>query len=273
MLTTLTATNTLSLALQRKDQDIVNAIGCVKATRLHLNNLRRDGWDKLLDEVNEFCDKHEIDRVEMEDAYVDPRQPRKKSGITYKHHYEVDCYNDVIDWLVQELDSRFSETSSQLLVCSAAFDPRDQFHAFDVETLMSLAKLYPDDFSSDELRELSHDLCVYIADVREDDRFSNINTIGELSQKMVEIGKHRRYPLVYRLLKLVLVLPVATATVERCFSGMKIVKTSLSNRMGDQHLSHRLICYLEKEEMKKVSNEAVVHRFMTMEGKGRKYDL
>jgi hypothetical protein len=67
----------------------------------------------------------------------------------------VDCYNDVIDWIVQEIDSRFSETSSQLLVCSAAFDPRDQFHAFDVETLMSLAKLYPDDFSSDELRDLS----------------------------------------------------------------------------------------------------------------------
>ena len=90
---------------------------------------------------------------------------------------------------------------------------------------------------------------------------------------MVETGKHRCYPLVYRLLKLVLVLPVATATVERCFSGMKIVKTTLSNRMGDQHLSHRLICYLEKEEMKKVTNKVVVQRFMTMEGKGHKYDL
>ena len=65
---------------------------------------------------------------------------------------------------------------------------------------------------------------------------------------MVETGKYRLYRLVYRLLKLV---PVAT--VERCFSGMKIVKTSLSNRMGDQHLSHRLIFYIEKEEMKKVS--------------------
>ena len=70
-----------------------------------------------------------------------------------------------------------------------------------------------------------------------------------------------------------LVLPVATATVERCLSGMKIVKTTLSNRMGNQNLSHRLICYIEKEEMKKVTNEAVVRRFMTMEGKGHKYDI
>jgi hypothetical protein len=78
MLTTLAATNTLSLALQRKDQDIVNAIGCVGSTRLHLNSLRRDGWDKLLDEVTEFCDKHEINKLEMEDTYVNPQQPRKK---------------------------------------------------------------------------------------------------------------------------------------------------------------------------------------------------
>jgi hypothetical protein len=91
--------------------------------------------------VNEFCDLHEIDRVEMESTYIDPRQPRKKIR-NYKHQYAVDCFNDVIDWLVQELDSRFSETTSQLLVCSAAFNQRDSFHAFDGETLMTLAKLY-----------------------------------------------------------------------------------------------------------------------------------
>ena len=99
---------------------------------------------KLLDDVNGFCDLHEIDRVEMESTYIDPRQPRKRSRITNKHHYAVDCFNDIIDWLVQELDSRFSETTTQLLVCSAAFSPRDKFHSFDGETLMSLAKLYPD---------------------------------------------------------------------------------------------------------------------------------
>jgi hypothetical protein len=185
----------------------------------------------------------------------------------------VDSFNEVIDWLVQELDNRFNETSSQLLLCSAAFNPRDSFHDFNVESLMSLAKLYPDDFNSDNLRDLRHQLCLYIADVRADDRLSNINTIGELSQKMVATTKDICYPLVYRLLKVVLVLPVATATVERCFSALNLVKTDLSNKIGDEHLSHRLICYVEKEILRKVTNEAVVDRFMNMEGKGRKYDL
>jgi hypothetical protein len=109
--------------------------------------------------------------------------------------------------------------------------------------------------------------------VREDSEFSNLNSIGELSQKMVQTRKNQYYPLVYRLLKLVLVLPVATATVERCFSAMKLVKTYLSNKIGDDHLSYRLICYVEKELFRKVSNDAVIRRFMNMEGKERKYAL
>ena len=68
----------------------------------------------------------------------------------------------------------------------------------------------------------------------------------------------------YRLLKLVLVLPVATATVKRIFSAMKVVKTNLRNHMGDQYMSNSLICYVEKEKMLKVTNAAVVDRFKKM---------
>jgi hypothetical protein len=129
---------------------------------------------------------------------------------------------------------------------------------------MTLAKLYPDDFNSVELRDLSHQLCLYIADVRTYARFFNLHIIGDLSQKMVEVGKNIMWPFIYRLLKRVLVLPVATATVEKCFSGMKFVKTYLCNRIGDDHMNYVLICYVEKEEMRKVNNDAIVRCFMEM---------
>jgi hypothetical protein len=67
------------------------------------------------------------------------------------------------------------------------------------------------------------------------------------------------------------VLHVSTATVERCFLAMKIVKTHLRNHIGDEHMSNSLICYVEKGEMMKVSNEAVVRRFMKM--KERRFDI
>jgi hypothetical protein len=54
---------------------------------------------------------------------------------------------------------------------------------------------------------------------------------------------------------------------ERCFSAMKIVKTYLRNRLNDGSLSDNLICYVEKEEMKKVTNDLVVDRFMKLRGR------
>jgi len=165
MLNILTITNVLSNALQRKDQDIVNAVNCVRSTRSHLDKVRRDGWEQTLGEVYAFCDEHDISKLEMDEPYIDPTRPRKKSGITNKHHFQVDCFNEVFDWLLQELDSRFNETTSQLLVCSTAFNPRDSFHDFNVDSLISLAKLYPSDFDSVQLRDLNSELFLYIGDV------------------------------------------------------------------------------------------------------------
>jgi len=48
---------------------------------------------------------------------------------------------------------------------------------------------------------------------------------------------------------------------ERIFSAMKIVKTQLRNRMGDEYMNHSLICYVEKEKMLKVTNDVAVDRF------------
>ncbi|XP_062218173.1 uncharacterized protein LOC133918342 [Phragmites australis] len=261
MLTVLTITNSLSLILQRKDQDIVNAIACVNSTKSLLGELRRDGWESVLGEVYAFCDKYDLSKLEMGDDYVNPTKPRQKTGITNQHHYEVDCFNDVLDWLLQELNTRFNEKTSKLLVYTAALSPRASFSEFNLEHLMSLAKLYPNDFNDGELRDLRHHLRLYVADVQADARFSNIESIGVLSQKIVETRKHICYPLVYRLLKLVLVLPVATATVERCFSAMKIVKSHLRNRIGDEYLSESLICYVEKRELERVTNDVLINRF------------
>uniref|UniRef100_A0A0A9GZJ4 HAT C-terminal dimerisation domain-containing protein n=1 Tax=Arundo donax TaxID=35708 RepID=A0A0A9GZJ4_ARUDO len=246
---------------QKKDQDIVNAIACVNSTKSLLGELRRHGWQSMLGEAYAFCDKHDLSKLEMGDDYVNPKKPRQKTGITNQHHYEVDCFNDVLDWLLQELNSRFNEKTSKLLVYTAALSPKGSFREFNLENLMSLAKLYPNDFDDGEVRDLQHHLRLYIADVRADVRFSHIETIGVLSQKMVETRKHICYPLVYRLLKLVLVLPVATATVERCFLAMKIVKSYLRNRIGDEYLSESLICYVEKRELERVTNDIVINRF------------
>jgi len=72
------------------------------------------------------------------------------------------------------------------------------------------------------------------------------------------------YPLVYRLIELTLILPVATATVERIFSAMSIVKTDLRNKMGDEWLNDLMICYTEKEIFRSIKNDKIIKRFEDM---------
>lgn len=68
----------------------------------------------------------------------------------------------------------------------AAFSLKDCFDAFRVESLMELAKFYPDDFTSLQLTDLSHELPIYIDNMRSDERFANLNTISELAKLMVQ---------------------------------------------------------------------------------------
>ncbi|KAM0016986.1 putative HAT dimerization domain-containing protein [Helianthus debilis subsp. tardiflorus] len=51
---------------------------------------------------------------------------------------------------------------------------------------------------------------------------------------------------VYRVVKLALLLPVAIATVERCFSKLKLVKTDLRNRISPEFLNNAMVCAVEK---------------------------
>ena len=44
------------------------------------------------------------------------------------------------------MNHRFSEVSSELLVCMASFNPRNSFSNFDVDKLVRLAEIYAQDF-------------------------------------------------------------------------------------------------------------------------------
>ena len=63
-------TNDLSQALQRKDQDIVNAMMLVKHSKRRLQTLKDNGWDGFLKEVTLFCSSYEVVVPMMEELYL-----------------------------------------------------------------------------------------------------------------------------------------------------------------------------------------------------------
>ena len=102
---------------------------------------------------------------------------------------------------------------------------------------------------------------MFISHVRKDKRFSKLKSLCELPVLMVETRKNEQYYIVYKLLKLVLTLPVATASVERVFSSMKYVKNSLRNKMGDEYLNNCLVTFVEREFFRQVKDEDVINLF------------
>ena len=171
----------------------------------------------------------------MEDSV--PRFGRSRKGgrnnITQDHYFRVDTFYATIDAIRIEFDHRFNEVSSELLTCFACLDPKDSFSKFDVNKLARLTEIYLDDFSFDDRKAIKDQLATFIVHVRRLEEFRVCHDLASVAIKMVELKRDIVFPLAYRLIELALLLLVATASIERAFSTMKIIKTELRNKMSD----------------------------------------
>nr|XP_027118594.1 zinc finger MYM-type protein 1-like [Coffea arabica] len=189
-------TNALSEELQRKDQDIVNAMGLVKVSKQQLQATREDGWDFLLDEVCLFCEKHEIIILKMDEMFITSRRSRRKvQQITNLHHYRVELFCAVIDLQLQGFNNRFNEINMELLLCMACLNPSDSFAAFDKKKLIRLAEHYPCEFSKLDILALDTELDTYINDLKSAKEFLDLRKISDLAQRLVETKRDIVYPL------------------------------------------------------------------------------
>ena len=137
----------------------------------------------------------------MDDTFPTRGRPQRKAHeITNLHHYQVELFYVVIDIQFRELNSRFTEVNTELLLCVAYLNPSESFVAFDKQMLIQLAQFYPHEFSPIELMILNKQFETYIIDERSNVQFSNFKGICDLAQKMVETKKHIMYPLVYLLI-------------------------------------------------------------------------
>ncbi|ESR34555.1 hypothetical protein CICLE_v10007041mg, partial [Citrus x clementina] len=198
----------LSQALQKKNQDIVNAM-------------------KLIE--------HDIDVPNMDDLFrTQGRSQRKAQKITNLHCFRVELFYAILDMQLKELSI-----------------------------------FYPNDFSLMDLVALETQFDVYIMDVSSNNKFSGLKWIGELARKLVETKKDQLYSLVYLLVTLALILPIAAVTVERAFSAMNFVKNRLRNWMRHQWLNDSLVVFIKKDIFCSLDNEVILQRFQHMKPRRR----
>ena len=128
-------------------------------------------------------------------------------------------------------------------------------------------QFYPKDFTEQEKVHLRFQLQHYELDVPKHPDFQNLSSIYELCRALVVSEKSKVYHLVNKLVRLVLTLPVSTATTERAFSVMKLIKTKLRSRMENDYLADSLVIYIEKEIAITLTVEMIMNEFYSMKNR------
>ena len=98
-------TEIVGQAVQKKSQDIVNAVRLVSSTKQCLQELRSDdGYQQFMDTVIEFCVNHSIDIPDFEDTYIlrGGRARSQPDKLTKEHYFLVDFF--LQHWTVNYLN-------------------------------------------------------------------------------------------------------------------------------------------------------------------------
>ncbi|XBH71705.1 uncharacterized protein [Aegilops tauschii subsp. strangulata] len=144
----LSTTNYLSQALQRKNQNVVEAMHLILDVKESLQDMRDNGWESLFSQAKNFCEAHDIDVPNMDDLVGAMGQSvRTKNKVTRLHYYKVTIFNVAIDATITEMNHRFNEVSTELLDCISCLNPANNFSKFNADKLIRLAEIYAEDFT------------------------------------------------------------------------------------------------------------------------------
>ncbi|XP_073153878.1 uncharacterized protein [Henckelia pumila] len=176
--------------LQKDNIDILSAMDLVSTTKLVLQQIRNDRWESFILNVIEFCEYNDVDVPHLENRYMK-------------------------DFQLMELNDRFSEITMELLTLSNALNPVDGFKSFYPSAVCSLVdKFYHKDFTKEEREDLERQLDHHKFDVPHHERFQKLDSLPHLCQTLVATSKSHIYPLIDKLIRLVLTLSISTATTE-----------------------------------------------------------
>jgi hypothetical protein len=92
-----------------------------------------------------------------------------------------------------------------------------------------------------------------------------LNNIIELAKLTVGTKKHEAFSLVYKLLKLVLVLSVATAISGEVILGDENHEDDIMQSCCNQFMNGCIVCFLEPICLATIPNDVIIDGFRKME--------
>ncbi|XP_061909659.1 zinc finger MYM-type protein 1-like isoform X1 [Entelurus aequoreus] len=265
-------------ALQNQSIDLSTAYSVVGGVTDTLSNLRtEEQFSKLFKNATEKAEASEISI-----PTVPPGQKRqRKVPAKYKHsstaateshsfksveeYYRVKMYYPFLDVLSQELHRRFKgdgkTQSFKVLSALHSLTKASNWvgkHVMGPDSTEAVRTLC--EFYGGEEEKLKTELRVFYAS------FYDTLTLKGILRTLRDNSGHDIFPALEEMMKTYATIPVSTATVERSFSKLKLVKNSLRGLCTEERLSDLLLLSTEKDVVINHNDVINIYRDMCPEG-------
>ncbi|XP_034064839.1 zinc finger MYM-type protein 1-like isoform X2 [Gymnodraco acuticeps] len=258
-------TTFLSDMLQSSSLDISKAVDLVESLVQTLNDFRQESffdnlWDEVLN-ISEQCDtaiqpaakRQKRLSSKLAESFVLTTVGQRETEQD-KHGFRTAFFYPVIDQMLNELNRRFSNTNCDMMNSIQALNPKSD--AFLKETsLFSFAQLY-----DANIEDLGHELHQFsrILDRKIKTGMQRPDSSVELVQL---IEPYKEVFLSSSDCKIAVAIPVSSASCERSFSTLKLVKTVLRSTITDERLSNLGLLSIELRRSKALNLDLFVDRF------------
>ena len=263
--------NTLSTHLQSPELDLGRAVLLLDALRAELQELRInvETAENLFLIAEKQCNDIDISTTltaargrrrqqlpdRLQSSFVDTPVGHR-AEISSRDSFRIEIIIPVIDCLLSELNRRFSDQACDIMLGIQAFNPSgDTF--LNVTNINKFAMLYNSDL--DDLHHELYQLNRMVQRNKLKEEPHPLCTSLDLVAFLVPFSE--AFHETFRLAKIAIVIPTSSATCERSFSAMKLIKTYLRNSMGDRRLSNIALLSIESERAQHLDLNIVVDEF------------
>ena len=244
-------TKILTKQLQTVDINVVETLEAAKATIATLRHLRNDedNLNKQIDVAILFSQRTGIDAIEEYQRHHRPRrqprrnqdeQPETEAHLDLNEYYRKE-FIQILDYQITALSDNVKVAFDIIAPCISLLlppykeDPKEE----DIESLIGLLplSLQPDTEILDvELTMFKEHCNVNMPDIK-----TLMDAAGYANERRII------FPLTSRCFQLLLTAPITSASSERSFSKLKLIKTAIRSVMKERRLKDLIILGCEKD--------------------------
>ncbi|KAL4083558.1 hypothetical protein QTP88_028874 [Uroleucon formosanum] len=228
----------LTEKLEAKELNIIDASNLIEGTIKSLENINKDsdGLDTIIDAALIFSRKIDLDPIadfnKQHHKRLIPKKidsnPMTQSDFSLKLFYRKE-FKQVLDTLINLTTEHLKITIETLKPLFNIFKmPFDNNNTCSLENVAGAVKLFPEMTNSAKIHDINAIHAEFEILLNQCDG-ENLNNIFEKSESSKSI-----LPWANRICNLALTAPVTTASDERMFSKLKLIKNYLRSKMADQ---------------------------------------